>query len=411
MDENSSSPEELIKKINDLVEKAENAAREAEDANRKANSESGFAYNAKSSAEEHARTISQIKGAVEADIAWLSTTKKNAEDMIQAISNAKASSESDSRISNEAKINAEQDAASIKSANERIKNILSTIEKIQTDSTNILRKVTEESATIHEEKATAEAKTSAIQELATETSEKALKATADASSIAKIESKSQSLFDSMSEIFQTSQESHNRVIDYEKKLKTITESFNDLHKKVEGLLPNATSAGLASAFRNQKERFKDPQRFWLISFIVAMGLLMLIGGRGFYDFSIENSHFNSWNSVFRYLAIRLPLVAPLIWLAIYAGRHYSLALRVEEEYAFKEAISTSFEGYKREMAGISDIGENTLPPLITLCENVLRTLAQRPGRIYEGRQEDITPLSPISRLIEKTTPVSNDSKK
>ena len=40
-------------------------------------------------------------------------------------------------------------------------------------------------------------------------------------------------------------------------------------------------------------------------------------------------------------------------------------------------------------------------PLMTLCENVLLTLAQRPGRIYESRQKDITPLAPLMKVFEE----------
>ena len=98
---------------------------------------------------------------------------------------------------------------------------------------------------------------------------------------------------------------------------------------------------------------------------------------------------------------RLPFVIPLVWLAIYAGRHYSLALRLQEEYAFKEALSTAFEGYKREMASIPSGAEGTATPLVTLCENVLTTLAQRPGRIYEGRHHDITPLAPLAGVVDR----------
>lgn len=411
MDENSPSPEEVLKIILELKEKAENAARAAEDANSKANSESGFAYNAKQNAEEHAKAISQFRGAVEADIAWLSATKKNAEDLAQAINTAKKSSETDNRISSEARANVEKDAATVRGAHDRINTVLSAIEKIQTDATDLLKKVTAESAMVHQTKATVDAKASVVQDLAGQVSETASKVNADSNAIAKIESDTKSLFDSMNEIMQTSNESHDRVVEYQNELKKLRVSFDELHSKIEGLVPNATSAGLASAFRNQQQRFKKPQLYWLTAFIGTIILLMFIGARGYFDFSYTTNQINSWNAILQYLAIRLPLVAPLVWLAIYAGRHYTLALRVEEEYAFKEAVSTSFEGYKREMAGISENGENTNPPLVTLCENVLRTLAQRPGRIYEGHQEDITPLSPLTKIIDKSVESATDTLK
>jgi hypothetical protein len=79
-----------------------------------------------------------------------------------------------------------------------------------------------------------------------------------------------------------------------------------------------------------------------------------------------------------------------------------LALRMQDEYAFKEALSATFEGYKREMAGIQ-VSETAVAPLLTLCENVLLTLAQRPGRIYEGHHEDITPLAPLTKAVGDIT--------
>jgi hypothetical protein len=71
---------------------------------------------------------------------------------------------------------------------------------------------------------------------------------------------------------------------------------------------------------------------------------------------------------------------------------------MQDEYAFKEAVSATFEGYKQEMATIQ-ISETGISPLLTLCNNVLLTLAQRPGRIYEGQHEDITPLAPLTKAI------------
>jgi hypothetical protein len=96
----------------------------------------------------------------------------------------------------------------------------------------------------------------------------------------------------------------------------------------------------------------------------------------------------------------LPIVGPLVWLGIYAGRNYMLALRMQDEYAFKEAVSATFEGYKREMGAIEVNGAET-KPLLRLCENVLATLSERPGRIYEGHQEDITPLAPLTKLLRE----------
>lgn len=168
-----------------------------------------------------------------------------------------------------------------------------------------------------------------------------------------------------------------------------------MNSKLEGLLPHATSAGLASAFHNQKARFSKPQPYWLGLFVIAIFALLVAAGMGLPATS------DSWDAILRHFVNRLPIVAPLVWLAIYAGHHYSMALRMEEDYAFKEAVSTAFEGYKREMLAIPPSHGSDVSPLVTLCENVLKALAERPGRIYDGKADIVTPFTPASSALKE----------
>lgn len=396
------TPDALLAAVQGIKERAEAAARAAEEANSKANSESGFAYNAKQNAEDHAKAIAQVRGTVDADFTWLTTTKKNAEELAQAIGTFKATSENDSRLIAESRTAVEGATVSAKAASDRAATQAAAIEKTQTDVAAALERVTADAASIAAAKANAEVAATSIQALQTQISETASKATTDATAVAKNQADSKALHAEMTDITATAKVTHDRVVAYQAELGALTTAFNELHAKIEGLLPNATSAGLASAFRNQKGRFLKPQRNWLITFVVAIGLLLLagvVGLPGLWPGTPVAGVQDSWDVILRHLVTRLPLVAPLVWLAIYAGRHYTLALRVEEEYAFKEAVSTAFEGYKREMANISASGDGNLPPLVTLCENVLRAMAQRPGRIYEGHHEDITPFTPFAKAV------------
>ena len=79
------------------------------------------------------RAISQLRGNVEADLTWLTTTKKNIEEAAQAIVAARASAEPDARAVAEAKASAENDRASLALASQRVATALSAIEKTQGD--------------------------------------------------------------------------------------------------------------------------------------------------------------------------------------------------------------------------------------------------------------------------------------
>lgn len=397
MNESLKSDEAIVMTIADLKARAEIAARTAEEASSKANSESGFAYNAKQNAEEHAKAISQVHGTVDAEFAGLMTTKNNLEEMVSGIKASKANTDADVHAIAEAKAVIDKAALSSKTAGDQCVASLSVIEKAQTDVAAALKEVNSGTAAIAQAKTNSDAAFTAIQALQTQSTEVASKASTDGTTIAKIESESKTYQSSLSKIVTEAAEAQKNVNEYEDKLVKLIKDFSELNKKIEGLLPNATSAGLASAFRNQQERFKKPQKNWLYTFVTSIVILLIIGGIGLPSLQANDS----WDAILRHLMIRLPLIVPLVWIGIYAGRNYMLALRVEEEYAFKEAVSTSFEGYKREMTEISASGNNETRPLIVLCENVLMTLAQRPGRIYEGRHEDITPLSPVKGFFSK----------
>ena len=122
----------------------------------------------------------------------------------------------------------------------------------------------------------------------------------------------------------------------ETKLEELSNYAEDLKKTIEDLLPGATSAGLASAFKERKDSFIWPKRTWGVTFVASIiGLLTV----AYFDpVSFEKSTIDA-NSILQYFLVRLPFAIPIVWLAIYAGRRHSQALRLEEDYAHKEALS------------------------------------------------------------------------
>ncbi len=192
------------------------------------------------------------------------------------------------------------------------------------------------------------------------------------------------------------------AISHEERVAALRNQLEGLIKQVEALLPGATSAGLASSFNKQRSRFTRPQTQWLWTFIACIGVLFLVALPSFFAAIGWTAHpaDPSWNATWRNLTMRLPIVAPIVWLAIYAGRNYMMSLRMEEDYAYKEAISTAFEGYKREMEKIAGTGSENPTPLTILCTNILRAIAERPGRIYEGRQKDINLVTELQAIAE-----------
>lgn len=387
-------------KVTALLAQATDLVRQAEESNRRANSEAGFAFNAKQMAEEHARTISEVKGRVESDAGWFTTTKQGVEQAQAAVATIRAEAEAAQKATVEAAAEVEKGRTSISAAAAELATLAKSATTACGQIGDMHKSVTQHNASAGELKAAAEAAATRVTELLAQVTEQAAKAQEHASLIDSLATAAGEASDTATRLVLAMTRAERRAEEvigileqHDADLAGLKGQCELLHKRIESLLPNATSAGLATAFRDQKARFEKPQWWWLATFILSIVALLMFSLVGLPTVN------DSWDAMARHLLNRLPLIAPLVWLAVYAGRHYGLALRLQEEYAYKEAVSVAFEGYKREMAGVGSTGADGLNPLITLCENVLRTLGQRPGRIYESKHEDITAFTPAANAV------------
>lgn len=186
---------------------------------------------------------------------------------------------------------------------------------------------------------------------------------------------------SLRKLAETADAKDQKVKEYESRISELESTISDRLKTINSLLPGATSAGLATAFNRRRSHFKRPQFFWQIIFVASVLSLLAIAGLEFSIFSSTDKALTWDRLVFSFMH-RLPFAAPLIWLAIHASHKAALAQRVEEDYAFKETVSSSFEGFRREMTELA--GKATPDSVISvLCMNVLGIITNPPGRIYD----------------------------
>jgi hypothetical protein len=225
----------------------------------------------------------------------------------------------------------------------------------------------------------------------------ALKASIEqaAKSVAELQSQSEVNAAATKHLADAAKDTDARISAYEKRLAELGELAATRLRTIESLLPGATSAGLASAFGRRRSYYKWPQRFWQGVFICGV-LALLACAIKLPDVATDATL--SWNRLGMALLHRLPFALPLIWLAIHAAHKAALAQRVEEDYAFKETISRSFEGYRREMAEL-EVNGTPDSPLGRLCSDTLSTISRHPGMIYEKHPLTKTPLNTLSESV------------
>lgn len=143
--------------------------------------------------------------------------------------------------------------------------------------------------------------------------------------------------------------------------------FETLSSKIEGLLPGATSAGLAKSYYDQKNSYKWPNIIWSAVFTLTMV------GMVYYAIKTVNNSTDIGNAFMNILS-RAPFFIPTIWLALFASKQQSQNRRLEQEYAYKESLAKSYDGYKREIEKLPNSEEKN-----EIMEKLVRSMVDAAG--------------------------------
>ena len=133
-----------------------------------------------------------------------------------------------------------------------------------------------------------------------------------------------------------------RIADYEKRLVELDAQCAEQLKTIIGLLPGATSAGLAHAFDERRQTFLLPHNRWQKVFVGSLVAIVALTISGLIQVYLADK-VPTYDELFRLWLVRLPIAGALVWLALHASHQSALAKRLEEDYGFKAAVASCFE--------------------------------------------------------------------
>lgn len=174
-----------------------------------------------------------------------------------------------------------------------------------------------------------------------------------------------------------------------------------LFKSVESLLPGATSAGLASAYKTLKDHFESPIMWYTIAFYGSMlillfgGLVLVVESITLSPFQIEFVKASGWEETLRTLLVRVPVILPVVWVAVFSATRRSQYERLQQEYAHKEAFATSYESYKKQLQELQvDADDLQKEPIAKAID----AISFNASRTLDGKH---TEKLPMLQLFEK----------
>lgn len=175
-----------------------------------------------------------------------------------------------------------------------------------------------------------------------------------------------------------------------------------LFSKIESLLPGATSAGLATAYKVLKDNFERPIALYTKLFYGSLGVLVLaalvmaVRQLTFYPvLSIVFVEVPDWDVIFKALLYKAPFIAPVVWLALFSSTRRSQYERLQQEYAHKEALAASYESYKKQLQDLKGDSDELQRELIS---KAIDAVAYNASVTLDGKHQE---KLPSQQLLEK----------
>lgn len=194
-------------------------------------------------------------------------------------------------------------------------------------------------------------------------------------------------------VFWTKDENWKTVWWLKNEIEEKNKEFIALKEKIEWLLPWATSAWLAYAYEKYKKSFYREKWIRSLIFIVAI-LWMLV------SYLLYNPEWpeitERWWILVKFI-IRFPITVPFIWLALFSGKQQNKYQRLEQEYAYKESLSRSFEWYRREIDKINNL-ETAKQLQINLLNVIVQMSSYNPSNTLESPSNN--EKSPYSTFMD-----------
>lgn len=171
------------------------------------------------------------------------------------------------------------------------------------------------------------------------------------------------------------------------------ERYTALNKEIESLLPGATSAGLSSAYHSLSKSYDKSIQHNTYLFYISITILFI------FSIILIKSNLKELTSLYdmgMFLVYRLPVIIPVVWLAIFASKRRSESERLKQEYAHKEALAKTYQSFKLQ---IEQLGENSQEPLLEkLLTAAIDTISNNASTTLDKKHGDSIPITDI---IEK----------
>ena len=133
--------------------------------------------------------------------------------------------------------------------------------------------------------------------------------------------------------------------------------------------------------------------------IFVAGLILITKNIGFWH--IEFIDLTEPMHLLNNLIYKLPILLPLLWLAVFASKRRSEDRRLQQEYAHKEALAKSYQSFKQQIESLQSKDDALMKQLL---ERAIIAIAFNASTTLDGKHGEKAPLlGAVEKMAEKLT--------
>lgn len=144
------------------------------------------------------------------------------------------------------------------------------------------------------------------------------------------------------------------------KLQTAEKEAQATLEKVRAAYRAATSQGLAQAFSDKSASLNQSMLVWVLVLLGALFAAGILSHQRFPEVLAVVTGKPDWGVVLLNLILGALSIAPAVWVAWIATKQIGQRFRLAEDYAYKAALSTAYEGYRAEASKLDPLFEAQL---------------------------------------------------
>lgn len=172
--------------------------------------------------------------------------------------------------------------------------------------------------------------------------------------------------------------------------------LNAIKTTLEGLLPAGLTAGLSSAYAQNRDMEETEHTKSFITFVVCIiGMILLalipVSVNFWLWWHDQRNVLEILSKLPREIFCILPLYVPLLWLAFFANKRTNLSKRLIEEYKHKEAVSKTYEGLVKQIDKLED-KKSSSELRARLLYNTVMLSEKNPGELIKNFNRPDNPL-------------------